>query len=303
MNIRLAVAQPRLIREPDPQANVAQAVELIARAAAAGAQLVLFPEGAPGPHRPGISYEAGPAMAQAAADQGLAVCWSRMEHCVDGFWRLVVYVHDASGQQVVRYERSHPATLPPDQTGAWVAPGDGLCSFELDGVPIGIAVCSELWVPEPARVLALRGAQVILSPAGGGFTTLTENWQLIARARAIENLCYVALTNNIFASRETRAGASAEPRPNDCASEVGAAMIAGPERVLIASGTEDLLVATCDLERVRWLRGRDDSLEEPKPFSSIPGLLRARRPELYGELAERSGDLYDYTTPPVATPS
>jgi predicted amidohydrolase len=282
MTFRLAVAQPRLIREPDPQANVAQAIGLIARAAAAGAQLILFPEGAPGPDRPGIEYEAGPAMARAAAGSGLAVCWSRMEHCADGQWRLVVYVHDAGGQQVVRYERSHPATLPPDQTGAWVAPGDSLCSFVLDGVPMGIAVCSELWVPEPARVLALRGAQVILSPAGGGFTTLTENWQLIARARAIENLCYVALTNNIHAG------------------EVGAAMIAGPERVLIASGTEDLLVATCDLERVRWLRGRDDSLEEPKPFSSIPGLLRARRPELYAELAQRSGDLYDYATPQVS---
>jgi predicted amidohydrolase len=137
-------------------------------------------------------------------------------------------------------------------------------------------VCSELWLPEPARILAVRGAEILLSPAGGRFTTLTSNWQVIARARAIENLCYVALTNNLFAD------------------EPGAAMIAGPERVLASSGSEEVITATIDLERVRWLRDRDDSIQEPKPFSSIPGLLRARRPELYGELVEPIDEPYDY---------
>jgi 5-aminopentanamidase len=68
--------------------------------------------------------------------------------------------------------------------------------------------------------------------------------------------------------------------------------------VLAASPREDLIVATLDLARARWLRDRDDSLEEPKPFSTIPGLLRARRPELYAELAAAADDLYDYHTPP-----
>lgn len=136
-----------------------------------------------------------------------------------------------------------------------------------------------------ARVLAVRGAELILSPAGGRFSTLTSNWQAIARARAIENLCYVALSNNIFGD------------------EVGAAMIAGPEHVAIQSGSEDLLVATLDLARVRWLRAHDESLKEPKSFASIPGLLRARRPELYRELAEPVDGLFDYHTPPLANQS
>lgn len=145
---------------------------------------------------------------------------------------------------------------------------------------MGVVVCSELWIPELTRVLAIRGAEVILSPAGGGFTTLTENWQVIARARAIENLCYVALTNNIWDD------------------ERGAAMVAGPERVEASSGSGELVVATLDLARVRWLRGRDDSLVEPKPFSSIPGLVRARRPELYEDLVKPAPDLYDFFTEP-----
>ncbi len=48
---------------------------------------------------------------------------------------------------------------------------------------------------------------------------------------------------------------------------------------------------------VEWLRDRDDSIAEPKPFSSIPGLLRARRPELYEDLTKPAEDLFDYFNP------
>lgn len=283
--IRIAVGQPKLVMTPDPEENVARAVDLTARAAGAEARLLLLPEGAPGPYRapesydPPAVYDAAPVMAEAASRYGIAVCWSRIEQWPDGHNRLTVYVHDRDGTQVARYGRSHPATLPAEQTGSWIAPGDELCDFVLDGVHFGIVVCSELWVPEPSRVLAIRGAEVLLSPAGGHFTALSDNWQAIARARAIENLCHVALTNNIHRA------------------ELGSARIIGPESVLTASGTEDLLVATCDLARARWLRDNDDSLEEPKPFRSIPGLVRARRPELYSELVSAEPGVYDYVTP------
>ena len=71
-------------------------------------------------------------------------------------------------------------------------------------------------------------------------------------------------------------------------------MIAGPEHVVAASGDEELIVATLDLSRVRWLRDHDDSIVEPKPFASIPGLVRFRRPELYGDLVAAADDLYDF---------
>ncbi|MDE0369402.1 MAG: carbon-nitrogen hydrolase family protein [bacterium] len=280
-SLRLAVAQPRTVVNPDAEANVARAVELAARAADLGADLILFPEGYPGPvlGKPRDTYEAAETMAAAAADHHISVCWSRMERCDDGNFRLVVYALDRGGRQLLRYERAHPATLPPDEARVWVAPGPDLALFETDGVRMGIVVCSELWIPEPTRVLALQGAQVILSPAGGGFTSLTDNWQTIVRARAIENLCHVAMTNNIWRD------------------EVGAAMIAGPEYVLVNSGTEELLLANLDLDRVEWLRAQDDSMVEPKAFSSIPGLLRARRPELYEDLVKPGPDLYDFHTP------
>jgi len=89
-------------------------------------------------------------------------------------------------------------------------------------------------------------------------------------------LCYLALTNNIWGN------------------EVGSAMISGPEKIEAASGTEEMIFGSIDLERVRWLRSRDDSISEPKPFASIPGLLRARRPELFKELTRSQEHLFDY---------
>jgi predicted amidohydrolase len=283
--LRLAIVQPRYVVDPDPSVNVDIGVDLIGRAASSGAQLVLFPEGSPGPDRVGFSYDGAPRLREAARSAGIAVCWSRVELCADGHHRLVAYVVDADGREICRYEKSHPGTVPPSETGGWLAPGENLALVEIAGVPMGIVICFELWFPEPARILAIRGAEVILSPAGGRFSTLTSNWQALARARAIENLCYVALTNGIYGA------------------EVGAALIAGPEHVLIQSGTEELLIANLDLTRVRWLRAQDESMKEPKLFSSIPGLLRARRPELYGELAERADGLFDYHTPPPAEPT
>lgn len=285
--ITLAVAQPVAVVDGDPADNVGMAENLISRASAQGASLMLFPEGFPGPglRSPLADYDAAGTMASAAAHHSIAVCWSRMERCADDAYRLVVYVVDSNGLEVQRYERSHPATIPPsEEQGVWTAPGPTLpAPVEIDGVPMAVVVCSELWVPEPTRVHAVRGAEVILSPAGGGFTTLTDNWQVLVRARAVENLCHVALTNNRWGD------------------EQGAAMIAGPESVLGGSGTADLVVATLDLARARWLRDHDDSLAEPKPFSSIPGLVRARRPELYGALVEPAADLFAYGERPPGT--
>lgn len=276
--LRLAVAQPRLDPDAPEEGKVAVAIEMLDEAAARGASLLLFPEGFPGPLRDSAEFDAGPRMAEAAARHGCAVCWSRVERDQRGSWRLVAYVHDRFGREALRYERAHPATgdVHSVLSGVSLAPGAELAAAEVDGVRVGIIVCSELWLPEVARVLAVRGAELLLAPAGGGFRRVARNWRLIAQARALENECHLALTQHLIGD------------------ERGAALIAGPEGVLAEREDEGVTVAELDLTRARWLRESDDSMQEPKPFSSLPGLLRARRPELYAELAEPVGDLYDY---------
>ncbi|MEQ6903601.1 carbon-nitrogen hydrolase family protein [Nocardioides sp. YIM 152588] len=280
-NYVLAMAQPRRVggRGPGGPADVDHAVELVDRAVAAGADLVCFPEFSPGPIDADAFYDAAPQLSAAAKAGDVNVVWSANERAEDGRYHLAVHVIGRDGAEVLHYLRTHPATIPAEEThGQLTSPGPEFGNFVLDGIPMGIVVCSEMWTPEVPRIVALRGAEIILSPAGGGFTSLTRNWQIINQARAIENLCYVGLTNNLWGE------------------EQGAAMITGPEHPLAFAGREELVVATLDLDRVRWLRGHDDSIAEPKPFDSIPGLLRARRPEMYGDLVAPQPDAFDYLT-------
>ncbi len=278
-SVRLAVCQP-LAQEQEPEeAKVEAAVAAIASAGERGVELLVFPEAYPGPIRSGSTYDAAGEIAAAAAAAGCAVCWGRVERGEDGLHRTMAYLCDTDGSTVRQYERSHPATGDVHEvlSGVGMAPGGEFCSVALaSGLEVGVLICSELWLPEIARSLALTGAEILLAPAGGGFHRVAPNWQLIARARAIENQCYLGLTQALFGD------------------ESGSALIAGPETVLASSDRPGLVVADCDLERARWLRSTDDSMQEPKQFDSLPGLLRARRPQLYGELTAARPDLYDY---------
>lgn len=275
---RLAVAQPTA-RAGEPEAvKLADAIATIEEAAAANVELLLFPESYPGPIRAESAMDCKAELAAASAGASVAICWGRIERGEDGAYRTVAYLTGPDGEELMRYERAHPATgnVHPVLSGVPMAPGPVLGTAALGDLRIGVLICSELWIPEAARTLAVRGADILLAPAGGGFHRVAPNWRLIARARAIENELHVGLTQALFGD------------------ERGSALIAGPEGMLASSEAPGLLVAACDIDRARWLRDHDDSMQEPKPFDSLPGLLRARRPELYADLARAGDDLYDY---------
>lgn len=273
-----AVLQPRIGDPADTEANLAVAVDAIERAAAAGAALLLFPEAFPGPMRAEAFGDVEPEIEAAAEAGGIAVCWSRLERS-GARCHVVAYVTDERGRRALRYVRAHPATGDVHEVlhGAKVAPGAELGLVDVAGARVGITICSELWLPEAVRVLAVRGAELILGPAGGGFGAVAENWRLIARARAIENNCHVLMTHGRFRGEPPHA------------------LIAGPEQLVAdGEGGEDLLLGEIDLARGRWLREQDDSMADPKPFRALPGLIRAGRPELYGDLATPRADRYSY---------
>src|SRR6202140_1834263 len=72
-----------------------------------------------------------------------------------------------------------------------IAPGDDIVTAEVDGITFGLSICYDRRFPELYRLLALRGAQVIMVPAGFTLHTGRDHWEVLLRARAIENLCYV----------------------------------------------------------------------------------------------------------------
>ena len=94
-----------------------------------------------------------------------------------------------------------------------------------------------------ARSSRLQGAEIIFMPAGLWKMAQWDTWRVLTRARAIENLAYTATCQNIL-GHET--------------SNAGLAMICSPEAVLAEGSVEGVLVADCDLDRIRYLRAEED---------------------------------------------
>src|SRR5439155_1480431 len=119
--------------------------------------------------------------------------------------------------------RSTPPTGPGIYTGGpawefqWV-PGDEFPVFDTAHGKVGLAMCSEVYMPEVSRALALRGAELIFMPAGKDKGKLWATWRTLIWARAIENLAIVVTTQNLFDH-----------------SERGLAMVASPEEILFES--------------------------------------------------------------------
>ena len=144
----------------------------------------------------------------------------------------------------------------------WFASGGDLWHGDIAGWPCGLAVCYELGFPEVARVLALRGARLLLAPAA--FAARREHiWRTAIAARALENGCYLAAANH--------AG------PGARGEFLGASCIADPRGSLIAAAGEGDEVVYADLDRalIDTVRGGDGGGHT---------YFADRRPELYGEI-------------------
>ena len=271
MKIRMAAVQPRSHTGDDEHENGREALEWLDRCAKRGADLVLFPEGYPGPINPKNHYEAFGPLAERAARLGLHVVGSRLEPASPGKFFVGLHLIDDHGRTSGVYRRSAP-------TGPYVyhdipawgfdyeASDAGLPVFQTRLGKIGLLVCSEVFATELSRSLAIQGADLILMPAGGTINELLPAWQTLIWARAIENLVYTATTQNLYASQEK-----------------GVAMIAGPERVHAKSPRPGVIVAELDLERLQYLRDEDEHVTIPKPYRTVPGVMRWRRPQLYLE--------------------
>ena len=70
-----------------------------------------------------------------------------------------------------------------------------------DGVELGLSICYDLRFPELYRILAVRGARVLTVPAAFTLTTTREHWEVLLRARAIEDQCFVIAANQSASTR------------------------------------------------------------------------------------------------------
>jgi len=129
-------------------------------------------------------------------------------------------------------------------------PGEEIVlSHTAQGAGLGLTVCYDLRFPELYRILAVQGAQLITVPAAFTLPTTRDHWEVLLRARAIENQLYVIAANQYG------------PHPAGQHSG-GRSMIVDPWGIVLAQAPdgEGYVVAEADLEREREIRSRLPSL-------------------------------------------
>jgi predicted amidohydrolase len=134
-------------------------------------------------------------------------------------------------------------------------PGDEIVQSELaGGVRLGMSICYDLRFPELYRILAVRGAEIVTVPSAFTLATTRDHWEVLVRARAIENQCFIVAPNQIG------------KHPGGFRSG-GRSLIVDPWGVVLASAQdkETVIVAELDFEILRNVRRRVPSLANRRP--------------------------------------
>jgi predicted amidohydrolase len=283
-----AVSMNGFLGEPD---RVLQTIDAwCAKAAATGAELVLFPELVVHGHCTPETWSlaeavpGGPSvrrLEEFARRHGLIICAGLSEKDRDIVFNTQVVV--GTQGYIGKQRKLH---LSRDEVFYYKG-GREISVFDVGPIKAGIVICYDNQFPEVARVLALRGAEVLLMPHAGRFKLWDETPESQSAARryshafykkyalrARENACFAVL-----ADQAGRAG-SVDLWPPDSENQphhAGAALIWGPDGELIAATQEDriqdeMIAATLDAT----------SLARERALANY--MLRTRRPELFGEL-------------------
>lgn len=258
MNTRIAVVQPAAGSGAREIENITGAVAYLREAAQAGAKIVCFPELYPGPANPENSFDTDVLYAEARELQ-VYVIRGRRESAGDGQYYVAAEMIGPDGSSLGSYRRTTPSgPYVYRDIDTWnfdYRAGDELPVFETEYGVVGMLVCSEVYVPELARTLARKGAEILFCPAGALINELMSTWQIMIQARAIENLMFVGASQNLYGV------------------EAGVGMIAGPESVIAQSSVPGVIAADLDLARLRWLRQEQEKIEMPKQYRVVPGTL------------------------------
>lgn len=111
--------------------------------------------------------------------------------------RAACLVFNADGKEVTRYDKIHLFDVYVNknevhQESDTVEPGDKIVVIDTPVGKLGLSVCYDIRFPELYRKLLEKGAEIIAIPSAFTVPTGELHWHVLTRARAIENLCYVA---------------------------------------------------------------------------------------------------------------
>jgi predicted amidohydrolase len=258
----------------DVDANLTKADRLVRQAAALGAEMVALPEkwtvlGTAEQMEPAAETLDGRCITWAretAAELGIdLIAGSFLEEVPGQTKHANTSVHiGPDGEIRAVYRKLHMFDVEVD--GVTYAesrteqPGDEVVVTTLrDGTRLGMSICYDIRFPELYRALVAQDARVLTIPAAFTLTTTRDHWEVLVRARAIENQCFVVAPNQIGS------------HPGGHRSG-GRSLIVDPWGLVVASAPdlETVIVAEFDFDNQREIRRR------------IPALGH-RRPEVYRE--------------------
>ncbi len=272
-NFRIGLCQMKVL--DDKMLNLGKAIDMIDRAAKEGVEMVILPEMFNCPYDTNKfkayaesrdSSKSIKAVSTAAKNHGVYLVAGSIPELLDGKIYNSCFIFDRKGQIIDVHRKMHLFDVDiPDiefKESDTITSGDRVTVVDTDPIKIGVAICYDMRFPELFRLMALKGADIMVVPGAFNMTTGPAHWKTTVRARAIDNQTYVAAVS---------------PARNTNLSYVayGHSIIVDPWGTVMgeAGYGEEIICATIDISYINNVR------------EELP-LLKNRRTDIY-ELIEK----------------
>lgn len=227
-----------------------------------------------------IPGEVTDAYAAVAKECGIVLVSSLFERRAAGLYHNTAVVYDTDGSVAGKYRKMHIPDDPAYYEKFYFTPGDlGFEPIDTSLGRLGVLVCWDQWYPEAARMMALKGAQMLIYPTAIGYESSDtpeeqarqrEAWMTVQRGHAVANGLPVVTVNRV----------GHEPDPSGQTNGIqfwGSSFVAGPQGELLYNAPVDAEVETI----VEIDMQRSENVRRWWPF------LRDRRIENYDGLTKR----------------
>jgi omega-amidase len=273
---KLALCQMKVT--DDKNSNIKKAVDMIESSAKNKSNLVILPEMFNCPYENskfrGYAEERDSsktlkAISEAAKKFNIYIVAGSIPELEDDKFYNSSFTFDRKGEIIGSHRKVHlfdidipgKITFKESET---LSAGDQINVIETDLCKIGVAICYDMRFPELLRIMALKGAELIVVPGAFNMTTGPAHWETLIRARAIDNQLYMAAVS---------------PAQNEELSYVayGNSMVADPwGKILARAGANEEIVYTdIDLSRIKEIR------------DELP-VLKDRREDIYSTVESKT---------------
>ncbi|KAF7711937.1 omega-amidase NIT2 [Silurus meridionalis] len=202
-NFRLAVVQLHVTQLKSQ--NLSRAQKLVKEAAGQGAKIVVLPECFNSPYRTGyfakyaekIPGESTQVLSEVAAECGIYLVGGSIPEEDGGKLFNTCPVFGPDGKLLLKHRKIHLFDIDVPgkirfQESETLSPGSSLSVFETPYCKVGVGICYDIRFAELAQIYAKKGCQLLVYPGAFNMTTGPAHWELLQRARAVDNQVYVA---------------------------------------------------------------------------------------------------------------